>query len=158
MVLDGDTVPPWLLAVANNVLRNASRAPLPGPAGEAASGFCAVSADEEELAARMGDERLMNDLLGRLSELRAEEREVIALCDWAGLSYEQAVTTLMVPVGTVRSRLSRSRAHVRARLAAARAVPDDPPVASARGKLAGPNERPEVPLQQLIRSPIGRYR
>jgi len=28
---------------------------------------------------------------------------------WSGLSYEEAATALAIPVGTVRSRLSRSR-------------------------------------------------
>ena len=40
------------------------------------------------------------------------EREVFALCAWSGLSYEDAAVALEIPVGTVRSRLSRARARL----------------------------------------------
>jgi RNA polymerase sigma-70 factor (ECF subfamily) len=37
---------------------------------------------------------------------------VLALCVWAALDYGQAAEALGVPVGTVRSRLSRARARL----------------------------------------------
>ncbi|UNT00829.1 sigma-70 region 4 domain-containing protein [Streptomyces tubbatahanensis] len=39
---------------------------------------------------------------------------VLLLCVWAGLDYAEAAEALGVPVGTVRSRLSRARAAPRA--------------------------------------------
>ena len=48
--------------------------------------------------------------LNRLSE---GEREIIALVDIQEFSYEEVSKMLDVPVGTVRSRLSRSREHLR---------------------------------------------
>lgn len=54
-----------------------------------------------------------------LLELRLEEREVLLLYAWADLDYEQIAAALNIPVGTVRSRLSRGREHLRAQLAAA---------------------------------------
>jgi RNA polymerase sigma-70 factor (ECF subfamily) len=48
--------------------------------------------------------------MNRLSE---EEREIIALVDIRGFSYEETSKMLDVPVGTVRSRLARSRDHLR---------------------------------------------
>ena len=115
--LDTDSILPWLLAVANNVIRNANRslrrhqrllAKLPRP----------LQADDfgDDAAGRLDDEREMGHVLSLLEALRAEEQEVVALCDWAGLSYTQAATALDVPVGTVRSRLSRAHEHLRARL------------------------------------------
>jgi len=51
-----------------------------------------------------------------MGSLRPAEQDVLALCDLAELSYEEAATALGVPVGTVRSRLSRARAKLRGAL------------------------------------------
>ena len=54
----------------------------------------------------------MRAVLGQIEALPEREREVLGLVAWAGLSYEQAAAALDVPVGTVRSRLSRARARL----------------------------------------------
>ena len=41
--------------------------------------------------------------------LSREDRDVLLLFAWADLSYEQIAIALDLPVGTVRSRLSRAR-------------------------------------------------
>ncbi len=113
--LHGDSVLPWLLALANNCLRNAERsrrryhrllARLPRP--EATPQFDTQASD------RVDDEATMRRLLVVLRRLNIEDQEVIALCDWSGLSYEEAATALDIPVGTVKSRLSRARSRLRA--------------------------------------------
>ena len=55
----------------------------------------------------------MKRLLARVGELPRQEQDVLALSVWSELSYEDAALALGVPVGTVRSRLSRARAHLR---------------------------------------------
>lgn len=55
-------------------------------------------------------------------ELPLPQREVIMLCAVIGLDYETAAETLNIPVGTVRSRLSRAREQLGIRLAEALAV------------------------------------
>ena len=55
-----------------------------------------------------------------LAGLRGAERDVLLLFAWAELSYEELSVTLGIPVGTVRSRLSRAREHLRAALEAPR--------------------------------------
>jgi RNA polymerase sigma-70 factor (ECF subfamily) len=50
--------------------------------------------------------------------LSAEQREVVLLFAWADLSYEEIAEALAIPLGTVRSRLARARAHLRAGLVA----------------------------------------
>lgn len=112
--LHGDSILPWLLAVANNSARNASRslrrhqrllAKLTPT--EMGSGF------EQDVDQRVDDERSMAKILAALNKLRIEEREIIALCDWSALSYAEAASALAIPIGTVRSRLSRAHEHVR---------------------------------------------
>ncbi len=112
--LHGDSILPWLLAVSNNLARNADRSirrrrrllvKLPLQA--------ALTNGEDELDQRIDDERAMASILAKLAVFRVEEQEVIALCDWANLSYAEAATALGVPIGTVRSRLSRAHNKLR---------------------------------------------
>ena len=63
------------------------------------------------------DKRLDPDVAAALLELGDEERNLILLLTWADLTYEQLADALGLPVGTVRSKLSRVRAKLRARLA-----------------------------------------
>jgi RNA polymerase sigma-70 factor (ECF subfamily) len=49
-----------------------------------------------------------------VAELPDGERQALLLFAWEELSYEEIADALGVPVGTVRSRLNRARARVRA--------------------------------------------
>jgi RNA polymerase sigma-70 factor, ECF subfamily len=111
--LDREEALPWLLGVANNVLRNSWRSQrryraalerLPRECGE---DFAA------EVDARLDDERQMRTVLRAFEKLPLADQDVLALCVWEELTYEQAASTLDMPVGTVRSRLSRARARLR---------------------------------------------
>ena len=55
----------------------------------------------------------MRRVLRALETLSRVEQDVLALCVWEGLTYEEAALALELPIGTVRSRLSRARAHLR---------------------------------------------
>lgn len=57
--------------------------------------------------------RHVNDVIRDLSE---QEREIVLLVFWSGLSYEATAVALDVPVGTVRSRVSRTRRKLQLRL------------------------------------------
>jgi RNA polymerase sigma-70 factor (ECF subfamily) len=57
--------------------------------------------------------RQLYELERALGQLAAEQREVILLVGLEGFSYEDAAKILAVPVGTVRSRLSRGRESLR---------------------------------------------
>lgn len=112
--LAGHSLLPWLLAVANNVLRNQHRSlrryraalgRMPAPPAE--PDFA------EDVAGRLDDQRRVRavvDLVGRLGQA---DRDVLELCVWDGLTYEEAAVAMGVPVGTVRSRLSRARERLR---------------------------------------------
>lgn len=111
--LQRDLALPWLLGVATNVLRNRRRsqwrhrAALQRIPRERHEDFAADAND------RLDDERRMRFVLRSLSGLPRREQEVLTLCGWAELSYEEAAAALGVPVGTIRSRLSRARARMR---------------------------------------------
>ena len=113
--LHEDSLLPWLLAVANNCLRNAERsrrrykrllAKLPKPED--------LPALDAETSERIDDAEAMRRILVIVHQLGKEDQEVIALCDWSGLTYEEAATALAIPIGTVKSRLSRAHGRLRA--------------------------------------------
>jgi RNA polymerase sigma factor (sigma-70 family) len=63
------------------------------------------------------DERhLDSDIAQALEALAPEYRAAVVLCDIEGLSYEEIAATLGVKLGTVRSRIHRGRAQLRAAL------------------------------------------
>ena len=56
------------------------------------------------------------DLLAAFERMTVEHRSVLLLIDVEGLEYAEAADVLSIPVGTVRSRLSRARAAMRREL------------------------------------------
>ncbi|GLW67985.1 hypothetical protein Kpho02_02840 [Kitasatospora phosalacinea] len=112
---EGGSVRPWLFGIATNVLRNTARA---GRRHRAALARLpereAVPDFTEELVTRLDDGARLAAVRRALGRLRRGEREVFRLCVWVGLDYASAAEALGVPVGTVRSRLSRARGRLRA--------------------------------------------
>ena len=81
----------------------------------------------EETAARLGDggpspaqafddRHLDSDIQAALKALAPEYRAAVILCDIEGLSYEEIAAALGIKLGTVRSRIHRGRAQLRAAL------------------------------------------
>jgi RNA polymerase sigma-70 factor (ECF subfamily) len=56
------------------------------------------------------------EVSSRVAALPKEQREVLVLCGVLGYDYETAAAVLDLPVGTVRSRLSRARQRLAAEL------------------------------------------
>jgi RNA polymerase sigma factor (sigma-70 family) len=109
-----ESVLPWLLGVATNHLRNVRRRAARAGAALDRLGIGDVESDfSDEILGRLADEAQMADVLRVLDALPEHERDVLALCAWSGLDYQEAAVALGVPVGTVRSRLSRARGHLR---------------------------------------------
>lgn len=100
----------WLHRMLHNVHVNRCRHP--------DSRYLSVIA-HDEIAARMTeparqDQRIeCCDLAAALNKLPAEQRAAIALIALEGRAYEEAAEMLGVPVGTLRSRLSRGREALR---------------------------------------------
>jgi RNA polymerase sigma factor (sigma-70 family) len=105
---------PWLYGIATNLGRNHRRqehrrllaySRLPREAAEAdVSDIAVARADSNALAPRIAK---------ALDSLNPAERDTLLLLAWGQLSYEEIADALHIPIGTVRSRLSRARAHVR---------------------------------------------
>jgi RNA polymerase sigma-70 factor, ECF subfamily len=134
---EGGPLRPWLLGIAVNVTRNLSRATrrhraamVRLPPADAAPDFA------DDLAGRIDDAAHLEAVRAALGKLRRSEREVIALCVWSGLGYAEAAQALGVPVGTVRSRLSRARDKLRKLIAEAAA-----PGSGHRGSSPGTGSR-----------------
>ena len=73
--------------------------------------------DDEPTPAQAFDARhLDTDVQQALEALAPEYRAAVVLCDIEGLSYEEIAGTLGVKLGTVRSRIHRGRAQLRAAL------------------------------------------
>ncbi|WP_314615108.1 RNA polymerase sigma factor [Streptomyces stackebrandtii] len=107
---DGGSLRPWLLGIATNVVRNTRRAARRHEAAMNRLPREEVFPDfSDDLVGRIDDAERVAALRTALSRLRRPEREVVALCVWSGLDYAAAAKALDIPVGTVRSRLSRAR-------------------------------------------------
>jgi RNA polymerase sigma-70 factor (ECF subfamily) len=111
--LHGESLLPWLYGIATNVLRNRSRSLRRYRAAleRIPPGHEPDFADD--IADRLGDEQQMRAVLEAVRLLPKRDQDVLALCVWSELTYEEAAVALDLPVGTVRSRLSRARARLR---------------------------------------------
>jgi RNA polymerase sigma-70 factor (ECF subfamily) len=112
--LERESALPWMLGVANNVVRNHSRALRRHR--DALGRLPPTEAEpdlSDDVAARLDDEQTMRRVLELVATLPRIDQDVLALCGWDGLSYAEVATVLGIPVGTVRSRLSRARARLR---------------------------------------------
>lgn len=115
LLAEGGSLRPWLLGIATNVLRGAAREARRRDAALARMPDPGVLPDfSEAVAARLADEERLRAARIALGRLRRREREVFTLVVWGGLDYAAAGEVLGVPVGTVRSRLSRARERLRA--------------------------------------------
>ena len=119
---------PWLYGIATNLIGRQRRAEIRLYRALTRTGADPVL---EPFTDRV-DDRVSAKAAGRrlaagLARLPAELRDTLLLVAWGDLSYEQAAAALGVPVGTVRSRLSRARAKLR------RALDDTNPTATREG-------------------------
>ncbi len=136
---EGGSLRPWLLGIATNVTRNTRRA-----ARRHAAALSRLPRDEverdfaDEVAARLDDTAELALVRAASATLRRAEREVLALCVWSGLDYRAAAEALGVPVGTVRSRLSRARAKLAKHLKSVELPLRDGQMKGDRGSAVGP--------------------
>lgn len=108
-LLDG-SLRSWLLGVASNLVRRhwrsldrrnraVARLPLPNSVPDHADG----------IVEHLDTQQRLIDLRAELDALPRKHVEVLLLWAWEELSYPEIAQVLGIPVGTVRSRLSRAR-------------------------------------------------
>ncbi len=102
---------PWLLGIATNLLMNERRAEQ-----RSLELVGRIQAQPVAPVAGLADDELDHEVAAALAELGPEQRDVLLLFAWGELSYEEIAVALAIPVGTVRSRMSRARGYLRRRL------------------------------------------
>ena len=107
------TALPWLYGIGSNLLlkhRRSEARRLRASARVAAS----LQAADGRATARALDARvLFSRVADAIETLPDGEREALLLFAWEELSYQGVAEALELPIGTVRSRLNRARAHLR---------------------------------------------
>lgn len=107
---------PWLYGVATNLVWRHLRGAGRRRAALARLPLAMYEPDHaDETADRIDDAARIRQLLVVLTTLPPDEQDVLVLCTWQDLSYTEAALALGIPIGTVKSRLSRAKAHVRRR-------------------------------------------
>jgi RNA polymerase sigma-70 factor (ECF subfamily) len=103
-----DTALPWLLGIASNLIGDHRRAEKRRLGAVAAlAGRAARDAEPVADAAALSAE-----LAEALKRLPAADRDTLLLVVWGELSYEETARALDVPIGTIRSRVSRARSRL----------------------------------------------
>lgn len=102
--LDRPDARPWLLGIASNLLRRHWRT----ERRQLAAYHRAREPQQSHV-----DPNLVDDVLDVLDSVPERDREALLLLAWADLSYDEIAIALDVPLGTVRSRISRARHRLR---------------------------------------------
>jgi RNA polymerase sigma-70 factor (ECF subfamily) len=123
-VVDGSVLP-WLLVTTNNVVRNVARAARRHRvAMDRIASLAPVRAEAEEAFAEVDSGPERSEVRRALAALRPSDREVLVLCVVGELPMQAAAAALGLPVGTVKSRLSRAKRRLADRLGAHLAATD----------------------------------
>lgn len=111
--------PRWLYRILHNTFLDQVRRrqrirmqPLPDDVSRFAHGEAAPDPE-----AALAEYRLDDDIQRAIDELPPEFKAAVVMCDIVGLGYQEIADQTGVAIGTVRSRIHRGRAQLRARLA-----------------------------------------
>ena len=109
-------VRPWLYGISANLMRHYWRKERRMLRAYARAGVDPVFTDEDAAVERADADARHRELAAALAELRKDEREILLLNAWAELTDAEIADALRLPVGTVKSRLSRTREKLRNQL------------------------------------------
>ena len=109
---------PWLFGIATNLLHRHRRHELRELRAYARSAVDPIVDAFDGIEARLDASGRRRELIDALAAISADELDALLLFAWADFSYPEIAEALVIPIGTVRSRLSRARARIRATLEA----------------------------------------
>jgi RNA polymerase sigma factor (sigma-70 family) len=110
----GEDALPWLYGIASNLIRHHARAERRQLAAYArVASRDAKDRVDDEVEGRLDAAAMAPALAEALRRLRPDERDVLLMHAWQGLSYRDIADALGIAIGTVGSRLTRARATVR---------------------------------------------
>lgn len=109
---------PWLYGIAANLLRHHWRSERRQLHAYARTGVDLVLEDCDDSLGRATADSKKREIAEALAELRVAEREILLLHAWAELTDVEIAEALSLPIGTVKSRLNRTRTRLRNQLAA----------------------------------------
>lgn len=105
---------PWLYGIATNLMGRHRRAEIRLYRALARTGADPVTEPfTDRVDDRVSADHASRQLATALARLFAGLRDTILLAAWSDLSYEEIAVALGVPIGTIRSRLSRARSKLR---------------------------------------------
>jgi len=100
----------WVFGIALNLLRRHSRTEISQLGRYSRTGTDpALPSDETAIVDRLTADAFWPKVAAELADMDEMDRDVLTLYAWAEMSYSAIAETLEVPVGTVRSRMSRAR-------------------------------------------------
>ena len=114
---------PWLYGIASNLMRHHWRSERRQLLAYARTGVDPITEDLEDVLDRVDAGTQRRELAAALAELRDQDRDLLLLRAWAGLSDAEVADVLSLPIGTVKSRLHRTRTQLGNRLTAGGQTP-----------------------------------
>jgi RNA polymerase sigma-70 factor (ECF subfamily) len=107
----------WLFGIAMNMVRNyLSRAPHRIYKFESEESLSSVASTAIEPSEHLNQREMLQLVFTALAELPEEMGEVLSMVAVDEISYQEVADRLGIPLGTVRSRVSRARAGLRLHL------------------------------------------
>jgi RNA polymerase sigma factor (sigma-70 family) len=107
----------WVFGIALNLLRRHARTEVYQLGMFSRTGTDpALPSDESTIVDRLAADEFWPKVAAELADMDVTDRDVLTLFAWAEMSYGAIAETLGIPIGTVRSRLSRARDRLVARV------------------------------------------
>lgn len=105
----------WIYRILHNTFLTSrtglkARATVPLDEDADQEALATVKDSPERILLQRSDQTVVQDALSRLPHAH---REILLLCEFEEMSYQEISAALMIPIGTVMSRLSRARRSLR---------------------------------------------